>query len=35
MSLHKLKVDRSFIVDLDKKTKSAALVKTIIAMGNS
>lgn len=35
MPLHKLKIDRSFIIDLDKKAKSAALVKTIIAMANN
>jgi len=35
MPLHKLKIDRSFIIDLDKKAKSAVLVKTIIAMANN
>ncbi|SEL55060.1 EAL domain, c-di-GMP-specific phosphodiesterase class I (or its enzymatically inactive variant) [Colwellia chukchiensis] len=35
MPLHKLKIDRSFIVDIDKNIKSAALVKTIIAMANN
>jgi len=35
MPLHKLKIDRSFIVELDKNTKSAVLVKTIIAMANN
>tara|TARA_R110002072_G_scaffold87591_4_gene197578 strand:+ start:27500 stop:29704 length:2205 start_codon:yes stop_codon:yes gene_type:complete len=35
MPLHKLKIDRSFVIDLDKKTKSAVLVKTIIAMANN
>jgi len=35
MPLHKLKIDRTFIVDLDKKEKSAVLVKTIIAMANN
>lgn len=35
MPLHKLKIDRTFIVDLDKKEKSAILVKTIIAMANN
>ena len=35
MPLHKLKIDRSFVIDLDKKAKSAVLVKTIIAMANN
>ncbi len=35
MPLHKLKIDRAFVVDLDKKEKSAVLVKTIIAMANN
>ena len=35
MPLHKLKIDRSFVIDLDKKTKSAVLVKTIIAMAHN
>lgn len=35
MPLHKLKIDRSFVVDLDKKEKSAVLVKTIVAMANN
>jgi EAL domain-containing protein (putative c-di-GMP-specific phosphodiesterase class I) len=35
MPLNRLKIDRAFIVDLDKKEKSAVLVKTIIAMANN
>ncbi len=35
MPLHKLKIDRSFIIDIDKKAKSAVLVKTIIAMAQN
>jgi EAL domain-containing protein (putative c-di-GMP-specific phosphodiesterase class I)/GGDEF domain-containing protein len=35
MPLHKLKIDRAFVVDLDKKEKSAVLVKTIVAMANN
>lgn len=35
MPLHKLKIDRTFIVDLDKKEKSAVLVKTIVAMAKN
>lgn len=35
MPLHKLKIDRSFVIDLDKKAKSAVLVKTIIAMAHN
>jgi EAL domain-containing protein (putative c-di-GMP-specific phosphodiesterase class I)/GGDEF domain-containing protein len=35
MPIGKLKIDRAFIVDLDKKEKSAVLVKTIIAMAKN
>lgn len=35
MPIHKLKIDRAFVVDLDMKEKSAVLVKTIIAMANN
>ena len=35
MPLHKLKIDRSFVIDIDKKAKSAVLVKTIIAMAKN
>ncbi len=35
MPLDKLKIDRSFVVDLDKEQKSAVLVKTIIAMAKN
>lgn len=35
MPLRKLKIDRTFIIDLDKKAKSALLVKTIIAMASN
>lgn len=35
MPLDKLKIDRAFIVDLEKKPKSAILVKTIIAMAHN
>lgn len=35
MPLDKLKIDRAFVVDLDKKQKSAVLVKTIIAMAKN
>ena len=35
MPLHKLKIDRAFVVDIDRKDKSAVLVKTIIAMAKN
>ncbi|MEY8200349.1 MAG: EAL domain-containing protein [Colwellia sp.] len=35
MPLDKLKIDRAFVVDLDKEQKSAVLVKTIIAMAKN
>ena len=35
MPLDKLKIDRAFVVDLDKQQKSAVLVKTIIAMAKN
>jgi EAL domain-containing protein (putative c-di-GMP-specific phosphodiesterase class I) len=35
MPIGKLKIDRAFIVDLDKKEKSAVLVKVIIAMAKN
>lgn len=35
MPLQKLKIDRSFIIDIDRKEKSIALVKAIISMANN
>jgi EAL domain-containing protein (putative c-di-GMP-specific phosphodiesterase class I)/GGDEF domain-containing protein len=35
MPLNKLKIDRAFIIDLDKNPKNAVLVKTIIAMAQN